>query len=83
MATKKPAAKKASGGTIPTGTAVTYHYRSAIGHGTVAGVSKKGTTSATTRYSIREKDHHPGEPAIVQHFGSALSRGGSGKAKKK
>lgn len=59
---------------IPNGTAVTWHYRSAIGHGTIVGVHKLGTTSATTEYSIREKDHHPGEKPIVYHFGRALHR---------
>ena len=56
------------------GTAVEWHYRSAIGHGTIAGVSKLGTTHATTRYKIREHDHHPGEPAYVYHYGRALRR---------
>lgn len=60
--------------TIPDGTDVSWHYRSAIGHGTVEGVHKKGTTSANTEYSIREHDHHPGEPDVVQHYGSALTR---------
>ncbi len=70
MATKsKPSFK-----TIPTGTSVTWHYRSAIGHGTVAGVNKRGTTSANTMYSIRQHDHHPGEPTIVHHTGKALTR---------
>lgn len=77
MATKK----KASFKIIPSGTSVSWHYRSAIGHGTVAGVHKKGTTNATTMYSVKEHDHHKGEPAIVHHTGKALSR--SGKRKKK
>jgi hypothetical protein len=25
-------------------------------------------------YSVRETDHHPGEPAIVHHSGKALTR---------
>lgn len=80
---KAPAAKGKSGGgsNIPVGTHVTWHYRSAIGHGTVVGVAKQGTTSATTKYRIRQSDHHPGEPAEVAHYGKALTRGG-GSAKK-
>ena len=62
--------------TIPSGTAVTWHYRSAIGHGTVTGVHKHGTTAANTMYSIKEHDHHPGEPDVVYHSGKALTRGG-------
>jgi hypothetical protein len=60
--------------TIPVGTKVSWHYRSAIGHGTVTGVSEMGTNADNTMYSVRETDHHPGEPAIVHHSGKALSR---------
>ena len=60
--------------TIPVGTKVTWHYRSAIGHGTVVGVHKIGTTADKTMYSVRQHDHHPGEPAIVHHTGKALSK---------
>ena len=59
--------------TIPTGTNVTWHYRSAIGHGTVVGVHKMGTTADNRMYSVRQHDHHPGEPAVVHHTGKALS----------
>lgn len=59
---------------IPNGTHVTWHYRSAIGHGTITGVHKMGTTSANTEYSIHEIDHHPGESPTVYHYGSALRR---------
>jgi hypothetical protein len=59
--------------TIPAGTNVTWHYRSAIGHGTVIGVHKMGTTPDNTMYSIRQHDHHPGEPSILHHTGKALS----------
>jgi hypothetical protein len=69
MATKKKTFK-----TIPIGTKVSWHYRSAIGHGTVTGVSEMGTNADNTMYSVRETDHHPGEPAIVHHSGKALSR---------
>ncbi len=69
-----PAKKAVSFKTLPTGTAVTWHYRSTIGHGTVTGVHKRGTTAANTMYSIKEHDHHPGEPAIVHHSGKALTR---------
>lgn len=58
----------------PAGTAVTWHYRSAIGHGTITGIRKAGTTHATTEYRIKEHDHHPGEPAVVFHYGRALTR---------
>jgi len=33
-----------------------------------------GTNADNTMYSVRETDHHPGEPAIVHHSGKALSR---------
>lgn len=69
MATKKKEFK-----TIPVGTKVSWHYRSAIGHGSVSGVAKLGTTADNTMYSIRETDHHPGEPDIVRHSGAALTR---------
>ena len=59
--------------TIPVGTKVTWHYRSAIGHGTVTGVSEMGTNADNTMYSVRETDHHPGEPSIVHHSGKALT----------
>lgn len=60
--------------TIPVGTKVTWHYRSAIGHGKVAGIAKKGTTSSTTKYRVKQTDHHPGEPPIVEHYGRVLAR---------
>lgn len=72
MATAKNAAFK----TIPVGTKVTWHYRSAIGHGTVKGVHKKGTTADNTMYSVTQHDHHPGEPPVVVHSGKALTRAG-------
>ncbi|MEO6911309.1 MAG: hypothetical protein ABI158_10330 [Edaphobacter sp.] len=62
--------------TIPAGTAVSWHYRSAIGHGTVTGVHRQGTTADNTMYSIAEHDHHPGEPDVVFHSGKALTRTG-------
>lgn len=61
--------------TIPIGTKVTWHYRSAIGHGNVVGIFKLGTTSNTTMYNVRQTDHHPGEPSILHHSGKALTRG--------
>jgi len=69
MTTKKTAFK-----TIPVDTKVTWHYRSAIGHGAVTGVFKMGTNAGNTMYSVRETDHHPGEPDVVHHSGKALSR---------
>ena len=53
--------------TIPAGTSVTWHYRSAIGHGTVIRVHNMGTTADNTMSHVRRRDHHPGEPAIVHH----------------
>src|SRR5665213_3673876 len=46
--------KKATFKTIPVDTKVTWHYRSAIGHGTVTGVHKMGTNADNTMYSVRE-----------------------------
>lgn len=66
--------EKAKFKTIPIGTSVTWHYRSAIGHGTVEGVHKMGTNADNTMYSVRQKDHHEGEAAIVHHTGKALSK---------
>jgi len=71
-----PTKKAPSFKTIPAGTSVSWHYRSAIGHGTVTGVHKLGTTADNTMYSIAEHDHHPGEPAVVFHSGKALTRTG-------
>ena len=65
--------KEATFKTIPVGTKVTWHYRSAIGHGTVKGVHKMGTNADNTMYSVAQHDHHPGEPAIVHHSGKALT----------
>jgi len=59
--------------TIPVGTDVTWHYRSAVGHGTVTGVHRMGSTADETMYSVRQHDHHPGEPRIVHHTGRALT----------
>lgn len=69
-----PTSKAPSFKTIPNGTSVTWHYRSAIGHGTVTGIHKLGTKADNTMYSIAEHDHHPGEPAVVFHSGKALTR---------
>ncbi|HET9669584.1 MAG TPA: hypothetical protein VFQ93_08245 [Casimicrobiaceae bacterium] len=68
-----PTSKKAMFETIPVGTQVTWHYRSAIGHGTVKGIHKMGTTADDTMYLVEQHDHHPGEPAILHHSGKALS----------
>lgn len=65
--------KKAAFKTIPVGTKVTWHYRSAIGHGTTKGVHKMGTNADNTMYSVAQHDHHPGESAIVHHSGKALT----------
>ena len=60
------------------GERVSWKYRGAVGHGTITGVYKRGTTAANTEYSIREKDHHPGERAVLHHYGRALRRAGAG-----
>ena len=60
--------------TIPTGTHVTWVYRSGVGHGVIAGVHKLGTTEANTEYSIHQLDHHPGENPVVYHYGSDIRR---------
>ena len=73
MATKSKETEKEFD-TIPVGTEVTWHYRSAIGHGTVKSIYKKGTNADTTEYSIQQHDHHAGEPEIVHHYGRALTR---------
>lgn len=72
MATKSKTTKK-DFDTIPAGTDVTWHYRSAIGHGTVKSIYKEGTSADKTEYSIEQHDHHPGEPKIVHHYGKALT----------
>lgn len=59
---------------LKVGTPVSWRYRSAIGHGYVAGVASKGATSATTRYRVRQVDHHQGESGTVIHTGAALKR---------
>lgn len=73
------AAKKAAFKTIPVGAKVSWRYRSAIGHGFVAGVHRMGATAATTMYSVRQTDHHVSrtgsrEKDVVIHSGAALSR---------
>ena len=73
MQSKKVLKKQSTFKTIPNGTSVTWHYRSAIGHGIVSGIHKYGTTADNTMYSIKEQDHHPGEPDIVHHSGKALT----------
>lgn len=67
-------ASKRSFQTLSVGTKVTWHYRSAIGHGTVVGVHKRGSSADNTMYDVQQHDHHPGEPAIVHHSGKALSK---------
>ncbi len=80
MPTQKTASSKKvpSFKTTPVGTIVSWHYRSAIGHGTVTGIHKHGTTAANTMYSVKQHDHHPGEPAVVHHSGEALTRTAKG-----
>lgn len=70
---------KASG-KIPVGTHVTWHYRGAIGHGTITGIYKDNDDPEKVEYSIKETDHHDGEPDVLHHFGSALTVGKAGRA---
>ncbi|MDE2099054.1 MAG: hypothetical protein KGL39_17505 [Patescibacteria group bacterium] len=60
--------------TWPTGTHVSWHYRSAIGRGVIDGIAEHAETHDDTKYRIRESDHHPGEPDIVEHYGRALTK---------
>ena len=32
------------------------------------------SANTTTKYSVEEHDHHPGEKPVVHHYGSALTR---------
>lgn len=64
--------------TLEKGTHVSWHYRSAIGHGSIQGVHKLGKDHASTLYSIHQTDNHVSstgkhEPKIVYHYGSALT----------
>ncbi|HEX7355259.1 MAG TPA: hypothetical protein VF288_10555 [Mycobacteriales bacterium] len=73
MASKYAQAKAKGIKVLPKGTKVSWHYRSAIGHGKVKGIHKLGTSADKTEYDISESDHHPGEPDVVRHYGSALT----------
>lgn len=70
---RKMAKKEANFKPLKNGTKVTWHYRSAIGHGTIEGVYKMGTNAENTEYNIKQHDHHAGEPAVVHHYGRALT----------
>ena len=59
-------------------TNVTWHYRSAIGHGTIKGIQKMGASHSDTMYNIEQHDYHVSttgshEPTIVRHYGKALT----------
>ena len=63
---------------LKNGTNVTWHYRSAIGHGTIKSVYKMGTDDDNTMYNIKQRDYHISktgskEPAVVHHYGRALT----------
>jgi hypothetical protein len=63
---------------LKNGTNVTWHYRSAIGHGTIKSVYKMGTNYDNTMYNIKQHDYHISktgskEPAVVHHYGRALT----------
>lgn len=75
MADKHSDKSKKSFPTLKDGTKVHWHYRGAIGHGTVIGIASKGNSEATTRYRVRETDHHPGEKSVLIHTGKALKKG--------
>lgn len=61
------------------GDPVSWHYRSAVGHGYVQSVARQGATPAETLYNVRQVDNHVSasgshEKTIVQHTGAALTR---------
>lgn len=60
---------------IPDGTHVHWHYRGAIGHGTIKSVHTPSTKKGDIIYNIAETDHHPGEAAVLHHYGRALTVG--------
>lgn len=65
---------------FPDGTSVWYHYRSAIGHATVMGVAKYGSTWDKTEFLLEQHDHHVSssgskEKKVIKHYGSALHKG--------
>lgn len=73
------AAALASSNTFHRGDPVSWHYRSAIGHGYVQSVARQGKTPAETLYNVRQVDNHVSttgsrENAVVQHTGAALTR---------
>lgn len=75
----KAAAKTAlaSKNSFHRGDPVSWHYRSAIGHGYVQSVAKQGSSDAETLYNVRQVDNHVSasgshEHTIVQHTGAAL-----------
>jgi hypothetical protein len=73
--TKKSLSKKTRKfKTIPIGTKVSWKYRSAIGHGKIHSVFKLGTNAASTKYYVKEFDHHPGEKGILKHYGRVLHK---------
>lgn len=57
------------------GEPVHWPYRSGIGDGTIESVDQLGESEDTTRYNVRELDHHTGEAAIVKHYGRVLKSG--------
>lgn len=68
-------AKKPSFTPLKTGLHVHWPYRGAVGDGIVLRVDKLGTDNDTTRYLVRELDHHPGEKSILKHYGAVLKPG--------
>lgn len=64
---------------FPVGTAVEWTYRSAVGHGTVAGYAPKGVDHAHTRYKLAQHDDHVSasgskEPKFVYHWGTDVRK---------
>lgn len=57
---------------MPRGTKVSWHYRSAIGHGTIKGIYRR--MGNRVEYAIEEHDHHKGEPSVVYHWSDSLRR---------
>lgn len=59
--------------TYKRGRRVRWPYRGAIGHGEIVRVYKLGKDNDSTEYVVKEFDHHPGEKALLHHFGRVLT----------
>lgn len=54
------------------GDPVSWPYRATEGHGRVVSIARQDSNPDKILYNVRQVDHHPGEPAIVQHTGAVL-----------